>query len=53
MCKFNANTKNIIMYIKERNLFLPYYSDFWLALAEAKSSTGIFSTYFENNRLKQ
>ena len=46
--------KSIVKHIKKGNLLLAYYSSHFLFYPEeAKNVARIFSTYFENNKLKQ
>ena len=47
-----AKLKNVATIIQKESLLLTHYSHFLPALKEAKNVARIFSTYFENNRLK-
>ena len=51
-CKSKGNFKNVATDIKKENLLLTLYSHVLPALKEVKHVARIFSTYFNNNRLK-
>ena len=50
--KSKGNFKNVATDIKKENLLLTLYSHVLPALKEVKHVARIFSTYFNNNRLK-
>ena len=47
-----ANFENVATGIKKENLLLTHYSHVLPALKEVKHVAKIFSTYFDNNKLK-
>ena len=50
--KSKTNLKNSATGMKKDNLLLTRYSHFLLVLKEVKIVARIFSTYFDNNKLK-
>ena len=50
--KSKANFENVAAVIKNENLLLTHYSHIFPALKEVKHVARIFSTYFDNKKLK-
>ena len=50
--KSKTNFKNVVAGIKKANLHSTCYSHFLSALKEVKNVARIYSTYFDNNKLK-
>ena len=50
--KSKANFENVATGIKKENLLLTHYSHVLPSLKEVKHVAKIFSTYFDNNKLK-
>ena len=50
--KSKGNFENVATDIKKEILLLTHYSHVFLALKEVKRFARIFSTYFDNNRLR-
>ena len=50
--KSKGNFENVATDIKKETLLLTHYSHVFLALKEVKRFARIFSTYFDNNRLR-
>ena len=50
--KSKPNFENVAAVIKKENLLLTHYSHIFPALKEVKHVARIFSTYFDNKKLK-